>query len=72
MKDDNLAATTFTKLVDSTTQVTNYIDELGHILIHMARKMKYEWIGGTHDIWMNECNNTFEPLMNVNYFHVDV
>jgi len=65
-------ATTIKKSVDSTTQSTNYIDELGHILIHVVEKTKDEWIGGYHDIWMNEYNNTFEPLMNVNYFHMDV
>ncbi len=60
------------KSIDSTTQSTNYIDELGHILIHMVEKMRDEWISGYHDICMNGYNNTFEPLMNVNYFHMDV
>jgi len=72
MKDGNLVATTIKKSIDSTIQSTNYINELGHILIHMLKKMKDEWIGGYHDICMKEYNNTFEPLMNVNYFHVDV
>jgi hypothetical protein len=65
VKDGNLVATTIKKSIDSTTQSTNYIDELGHILIHMVEKTRDEWIGGYRDIWMNEYNNTFEPLMNV-------
>jgi hypothetical protein len=72
MKDGNLAATTIKKSIDSTTQSTNYIDELGHILMHMVEKTKDEWIGGYHDICMKEYNNTFEVFMNVNYFHMDV
>jgi hypothetical protein len=58
MKDDNLATTTIKESIDSTTQSINYIDELGHVLIHMVGKTRDEWIGGYRDIWMNEYDNT--------------
>jgi hypothetical protein len=53
MDVDNLAITIPRKSVDSTTQLTNYIDELGHILIHMVENTRDEWIGGYNCTRMN-------------------
>jgi hypothetical protein len=66
MKDDCPSVTTIKELVDSTIKLTNCIDELGHISIHMVEKMRDKWIGGYNDIWMNEeDNSTSGPLTDV-------
>jgi hypothetical protein len=43
MEVDSLEATTIEKLVDSTIQWTDYINELKHISIHMVENTKDEW-----------------------------
>jgi hypothetical protein len=76
MEVDNSAVTTPKKSVDSTTQLSNYIDELGHILVHMVENIRDEWTGGWNCTKMNEGrSSTFGPLMcenDVSYFHVEV
>ncbi len=65
--------TTIEESIDSIAQSVDYINELGHISIHMAKQTKDAWTSGYDGIWMNEeDNNTFGPLMDVNYFHVDI
>ncbi len=54
MREDRLTITTIEKSIDSIIQLVDYIDELGHISIHMAKQTKDEWIGGYNGIWMNE------------------
>jgi hypothetical protein len=76
MEVDNLVVTTPKKLVHSTSHSTNYIDELGHILVHMVENTRDEWINGYNCTRMNEGrNSTFGPLMCENddsYFHMKV
>jgi hypothetical protein len=39
----------------------------------MVEKKRDEWTCGYNGIWMNEENNSaYGPLMDINYFHVDV
>jgi hypothetical protein len=42
MEVNNLVVTTLKKSVESTTQLTSYIDELGHILVHMVENIRDE------------------------------
>lgn len=76
MEVDNLAIITPKELIDSIAQLINYIDELGHILVHMVENTRDEWIGGYNCTRMNERRiSTFGPLMcekNVSYFHMEV
>ncbi len=65
--------TTIEESIDSIAQSIDYINELGHISTHMVKQTKDAWTSGYDGIWMNEeDNNTFGPLMDVNYFHVDI
>ncbi len=65
--------TTIEESIDSIAQSVDYINELGHISIHKVKQTKDAWTSGYNGIWMNEeDNNTFGPLMDVNYFHVDI
>jgi hypothetical protein len=41
--EGSLVIITTEKLIDSTTQLAEYIDELGCVLVHMAKQMKNEW-----------------------------
>jgi hypothetical protein len=60
-------------LVDLVAKSANYIDELGHVLIHMVEQIKNGWTSGYDARWMKEEGQTaFEPLMDYNYFHVDI
>jgi hypothetical protein len=76
MEVNNLVVTTLKKSVESTTQLTSYIDELGHILVHMVENIRDEWICGCNCTRMNEGKgNTFGPLMcenDVSYFHMEL
>ncbi len=65
--------TTIEESIDSIAQLVDYINELGHISMHMVKQMKDAWTSGYDGIWMNEeDNNTFGPLINVHYFHEDI
>jgi RNAse (barnase) inhibitor barstar len=41
--EGNPLVITIKELIDSTTQLAEYIDELGCVLVHMAKQMKNEW-----------------------------
>jgi hypothetical protein len=53
--------------------LVDYIDELGHVSIHVMKQIRNEWTSGYDDTWMNEEDNSrFELLTDVDCFHVDV
>jgi len=73
MTVDNLAVTTIEELADLITKSTNYIDELGHVLVHMVEQIKNGWTSGYDVIWMKEEDQIASgPLANYNCFHVDI
>jgi hypothetical protein len=60
-------------LVDLVAKSINYIDELGHVLVHMVEQIRNGWTSGYDAIWMKEEDQTtFRPLIYYNCFHVDI
>lgn len=78
--NDNLMITTIENFDDSVVKSINIIVtsanftiEFKHISTYMVDTTKDERVGGYDGIWMNEGDsNTFEPMIDNNYFHVDV
>ncbi len=61
------------KLGDLVVKATNSTTKLEQILAYMANVTKDERVGGYNGIWMNEKDKSaFEPLMDSNYFQVDI
>jgi hypothetical protein len=61
------------KSVNIIVTLANSTVELEHISTYMVDTMKDEGVGGYDGIWMNERDsNAFEPMIDNNYFHVDV
>lgn len=64
MEVENLAMTTPKWLIDSIVQLTDFIYELGDILVHMVKNTKDEWTCDYNCTRMNEgMINAFGPLM---------
>jgi hypothetical protein len=78
--NDNLVITTTKKIDDSIVKSVNIIVtlanstiELEHISAYMVDTTKDEGVGGYDGIWMNEGDsNACEPMIDNNYFHMDV
>lgn len=69
VESDDLVA----KLGDPVIKSTNSTIELEQISAYMANAMKDERLGGYNGIWMiKKDQSAFEPLMDSNYFQVDI
>jgi hypothetical protein len=73
MKVDNMVVTTTKETTNSIVQLTNCMEKLGYLFVHMVEQMRNGWTCGYDDIWMNEEDKSAsKPLTNNNYFHVEV
>jgi hypothetical protein len=73
MRVDNLVVTTTEELTDLIAKSVNYIDDLGHVLVHMVEQIRNGWTSGYDAIWMKEEDQiASRPVTNYNCFHVDI